>query len=322
MSRDYARGLVLSGGGARGVAHFGVLEVLENEGLLPDLIVGTSIGALVAALYGLTGSASRALDEMRDTLDHPSYIALQRKGERLASRAPKHNGPAIFAPLESARKMLMVVPHFARESLMELSLMDDLISTMIGNATFDDLVIPIGIVSLDVRSGKSIVFTRGSLRTAVLSSVALPGIFPLISVRNWLLTDGGPTAKVPVRIARMMGARTILAVDVSYESPPRDAYDTAFSALARVSDVISLRIRYEDLEQADVVIRPDLGEIAWFEFDAWEFLLREGQEAAQQQLEEIRQLYRPSLLERLRRKFRPRRVCPAVHTEFAEAPPL
>jgi NTE family protein len=216
----------------------------------------------------------------------------------------------------------MVVPHFARESLMELSLMDDLISTMIGNATFDDLVVPIGIVSLDVRSGKSIVFTRGSLRTAVLTSVALPGIFPLIPVRNWLLTDGGPTAKVPVRIARMMGARTVLAVDVSYESPPKNSYDTAFSALARVSDVISHRLRYEDLEQADVVIRPDLGEIAWFEFDAWEFLLREGQEATRQQLEEIRQLYRPSFLERLRRKFRPRRVCPAVHTEFAEAPPL
>ncbi len=292
--------LVLGGGGARGIAHVGVLEVLEREGLRPQGIVGTSIGAIVGGLYALTGSAEETLSRLRTLFHTETFRSIIRKSERLARRRPPGKGLAITTPLESARKFLMILPTFTRRGVMEDPNVEASIDMLFQHATFEDTKLPFAAVALDLRSGKDVVFRSGPLARAVLASMSLPGIFPPVEVEPFLLVDGGPTAKVPVRIARALGADRVLAVDVSYHPPYQETFHTAFEILNRVRDLASERLVLEDLAAADVLLQPELGDVVWYDFDLWQYLYFKGRHEAEDHLDDIRKLFKPGPLDRLR----------------------
>ena len=186
-------GLVLGGGAARGFAHIGVIQVLEEAGIHPSLVVGTSAGSLVAAFYasGKTG------------------IQLQKIAESMEE--------ATFAD--------WTLPIFSRGMLRGEALAR-YVSAQVNGRLIENMPLPLGIVATDLNSGQGVLFQRGDVATAVRASSAVPAVFQPVKISGHEYVDGGLVSPVPVRYARQMGAELIIAVDISSAPEGNAAIDT------------------------------------------------------------------------------------------------
>ncbi len=246
-------GLALGGGAARGFAHIGVIQVLEENGIKVDLVAGTSAGSLVAALYacGLHGKELATLAEGMDEGAITDWAFPTRgliRGEALA--------------------------RYVREKT--------------GNRTIEKMPLPLGIVATDLSSGEGVMFRSGDTGTAVRASSAVPTIFQSVPIGTKEYVDGGLVSPVPVRYARQMGAELIIAVDIS--SPPADkpAPDALHMLLQTVA-IMGRSINTFELKEADVVIRPRLDGLSSADFAARKRSIQAGREMALQMLPVIRQ---------------------------------
>lgn len=246
-------GLALGGGAARGFAHIGVLQVLEEAGISPDLVVGTSAGSLVAALYaaGLSGtelaSVARHMDETALTdWAFPGRGLI--RGEALA--------------------------RFVRERT--------------GGRSIEQMKLPLGIVATDLDSGEPILFRSGDTGTAVRASSAVPAMFQPVRIRGREYVDGGLVSPVPVRFARQMGATLVLAVDIS-QAPEGGATGDPLRMLLQTFTIMGRSINRLELRDADLVLRPVLADVAGSDFRPRERAIAAGRTAALQQLPALRQ---------------------------------
>jgi NTE family protein len=240
--------LALGGGAARGFAHIGVLQVLEEQGIKPDIIVGTSAGSLVAALYA-SGKTPTELASMAMSLDESSITDWMfpgrglMKGEALARFVRQHTG---------------------------------------GRA-IDAMPIPLGIVAADLQNGQPILFRRGDPGMAVRASSAVPGVFEPVKIGGREYIDGGAVSPIPVRFARQMGADLVIAVDISAipeGQPTRGAVDI----LLQTFNIMGHAISQYELQDADVVMRPKLEGIASTDFGSRRLSILAGREAALSEL--------------------------------------
>ena len=257
--------LVLSGGSARGFAHIGVIKVLEQAGIRPDLVVGTStsVGAIIASLYA-SGKSAREIEAisreadgaMAGDTDWLRLIRLQSLGMRA--------GNALHA----------------------------FIGKQIGNRSLEDMPIPLAVVATDLASGGATAFTRGDAGHAVHASCAVPGVFEPVDIGGRLYADGGLSSPLPVEIARKLGARTVIAVDVIYppadSPPPGSALDVLFQSFL----VQTFRLKEHEIGQADLVIAPVMHTITQYGFKDREHLIAAGEAAARAALPKIRELLR------------------------------
>lgn len=242
-------GLALGGGGARGLAHVGVLEHLESINLKPDVIAGTSAGAIVAALYAFGFSSKEIFKELQQ-LKPIEFSAL---------RIPKLG-------------------------LMENLGVIDLINRKIGtDKNIEDALIPLAIKATDVETGESILMTRGSVLSAVLASSCVPGIYIPVERDGRLLVDGGLTENVPVSALAVLGAHLKIAVNLNgnkrYPKP-----DGIFDILANALDIAIDHQTWGQLEDADVVVSMDLSQYGRFSNDQAESLRQEGLESCQREI--------------------------------------
>ncbi|MBE3582884.1 MAG: patatin-like phospholipase family protein [Limnochordaceae bacterium] len=250
-------GLVLSAGAARGLAHIGVLQVLREQGMPVDLVVGSSMGAIVGALfcYGLdlhwlVGLASRLNWRFLVRFTHP------------------------------------------REALLRPSGLEELLRLLLRDGSFSQLRCPLAVVATDLLTGRPVVLQQGPLVPALMASAAIPGIFPPVRREGQVLVDGGVLQRLPVRLARQLGAEYVIAVDVGtteHEAKVRGILDTLLSTL----DIMEREISRVEVESADLLIRPELGEIGGTRLDQAEWLIEQGRRAAQEVI--------PSLKARLAR---------------------
>ena len=246
-------GLALGGGAARGFAHIGVIQVLEEAGIRPDLVVGTSAGSLVAALY-----------------------AAGRSGPELARTALAMDESAITDWSFPGRGMIRgdALARYVRE--------------MTGGRTIEQLPLPLGIVATDLDSGAAMLFQRGDVGQAVRASSAVPAVFQPVKIGNREYVDGGLVSPVPVRFARQMGAELVIAVDIS--SPPDgNATGDAFKMLLQTFAIMGRSINQFELKDADVVIRPQLLGVSSADFTARKRAIDAGREAAMVGLAGLRQ---------------------------------
>lgn len=245
-------GLALGGGAARGFAHIGVIQVLEESGIRPDLVIGTSAGSLVAALYasGMTGHELAALAASMDESALTDWSFPGRgliRGEALA--------------------------RYVREKT--------------GNLLIEQMHMPLGIVATDLSSGEGIVFRSGDTGAAVRASSAVPAMFQPVKIGLREYVDGGLVAPVPVHYARQMGAELVLAVDIS--SPPDlAAPQDAMRMLMQTFSIMGRSINQLELHDADVVLRPKLRDVASSDFGARLRAIKAGREVAIAQLKAIR----------------------------------
>ena len=262
-------GLVLGGGGARGAAHIGVLRELERQRIPVDAIVGTSMGAVVGALYA-AGDSPDDLESLVNSIDWADAFVDTPRRQDLTFRR-KEDDAAYPAKLElglSDGELLVPrgliqgqkLQRILREELLHVSHIEN----------FDELPTPFRAVAADIESGDAVVMQGGDLALAARASMSAPGIFAPVVVDDRTLVDGGLVANVPVEAMREMGVDVIIAIDVEFPLYPPEGLQ---SALAITEQMLTILIRKETLRQLsglsdrDVLIRPELGEYASTNFN-------------------------------------------------------
>lgn len=246
-------GLALGGGAARGFAHIGVIQVLEEAGISIDLVAGTSAGSLVAALY-----------------------AAGRNGAMLARVALAMDESAITDWAFPGRGLIRgeALARYVREQT--------------GGKLIEQLPLPLGIVATDLDNGQAVLFQRGDVGAAVRASSAVPAIFQPVKIGTREYVDGGLVSPVPVRFARQMGADLVIAVDIS--SPPDgNATGDPFKLLLQTFAIMGRSINQFELKDADVVLRPRLAGMSGADFSARQRAINAGRDAATAALPALRQ---------------------------------
>jgi NTE family protein len=217
-------GLALGGGAARGFAHVGVIQVLEEAGIRPNLVVGTSAGSLVAALY-----------------------ASGRNGQQLQTVAMEMD-EAAFAD--------WTLPLFNRGVLRGEAL-GRYVDNQVNHRLIENMALPLGVVATDLKSGQGVLFRRGDTGTAVRASSAVPAVFLPVKIGGQEYVDGGLVSPVPVRYARQMGAEVVIAVDIS-SAPEGNPSGDPLQILLQTFAIMGKSINSWELKDADVVVRPAL----------------------------------------------------------------
>ena len=247
-------GLALGGGAARGFAHVGVIQVLEEAGIRPALVTGTSAGSLVAALYA-SGKNGAQLQHIAESMEEATIAdwtlqVLSRgalRGEALAKY----------------------------------------VNVQVGQKQIEALPMPLGIVATDLNSGNDIVFQRGDTGTAVRASSAVPAVFQPVKIGSREYVDGGLVSPVPVRAAKKMGAELIIAVDIS--SPPEAASASGtLEILLQTFTIMGKSINSLELQGADVVIRPQLLGVSSADFGSRKRSIEAGRKAMLAALPQLR----------------------------------
>ncbi len=261
-------GLALSGGAARGLAHIGVLEVLEREGIPIDLIAGTSAGALIGALYALSNDASRTKDLIID--------------------------------LVSKRFALLADLTLPRTGLIQGKRFKNLLKSSIGDIEFGDLSIPFACVATDIGTGEAVVIEQGSVIEGVRASTSIPGIFTPIKKDGRYLVDGGLVNPIPVSVLKEMGADFIIAVNalpdmrdrvnqISEKQLKDSREPNIFSVIIRALHIAAYQAVKSSLEGADIVIEPQVAHIGSADFHrATGECIPQGELAAQRSMPEIK----------------------------------
>lgn len=251
-------GLALGGGAARGFAHIGVIKALEAQNIFPDLIVGTSAGSVIAALYASGYKASE----------------LQR----------------IALSLDEAAITDWALPFSGRfGGMIKGDALQSMVNRLVKNQTIENMKLPLGIVGTDLQTGAGVLFRRGDTGQAVRASCSIPGIFQPTLIGGREYVDGGLVAPVPVQYAKQMGADFVIAVNISTEPSSQDSSGT-LGVLLQTTSIMSQRINAFELEKAQVVIRPELNSMKGTDFKSRNAAILAGEEATTQQMGQLKTL--------------------------------
>jgi NTE family protein len=249
-------GLALGGGAARGFAHVGVIQALEEAGIKPDLVVGTSAGSLVAAIYA-AGKSGAALQLVAEGMEEASITD-------------------------------WTLPFFSRGVLRGEALAS-YVNTQVSNKLIESMTLPLGIVATDLRTGLGVLFQRGDTGTAVRASSAVPSVFNPVKIGTAEYVDGGLVSPVPVRYARQMGAELVIAVDIS-AAPEGNLVDGQLQILLQTFAIMGKSINTFELKDADLVVRPALVGVKSADFTAKRRSIDAGRLAMQQAIPQLKAL--------------------------------
>lgn len=244
-------GLALGGGAARGFAHIGVIKTLEAQGIVPDLVAGTSAGSVVGALYagGFNG------------------FELQR-----LALAMDENAIADWS--------------LPSRGVLRGEALQNFINKTLDQRPIEKLPRRLAVTATDLQSGELVVFERGNTGMAVRASSSVPAVFQPVSINGRDYVDGGLVSPVPARVARKMGADVVIAVDIS-SRPAAQALGGSIDLLLQTFAIMGQSIAAHELEDADVVIRPALGATRGTDFQARHLSILEGEAAASAQIRRI-----------------------------------
>ncbi|MDP2034960.1 MAG: patatin-like phospholipase family protein [Polaromonas sp.] len=254
QARPVRIGLALGGGAARGFAHVGVIAALEEAGFKPSLVVGTSAGSLVAALY-----------------------ASGQTGAQLQQTA---------LALEEVAITDWMLPIFGR-GMFRGEALARYVNGLVAGRLMENMAIPLGIVATDLNSGQAMLFRRGDTGTAVRASSAVPAVFVPVKINGREYVDGGLVSPVPVRFARQMGADLVIAVDIS-APPEANPADGTLQILLQTFAIMGKSINQYELKDADVLVQPSQAGLKSADFSARQRAMDAGRAAMQAALPALR----------------------------------
>jgi NTE family protein len=276
-------GLVLGGGGARGAAHIGVLQVLQEMHIPVDYVAGTSMGSLVGGLLA-TGMDANQLQATIESIDFSDLFKDSVARQDEPYRRKRDDDLALYGPKLGIGKNSQLLPAGAIHGQKILYLFETLTSERVQVTNFDNLPIPYRAVATDIVTGKPVVMGDGDLASAMRSSMSVPGVFDPVERGNALLVDGGIADNVPIDVMRRMGADIIIAVDVGTPLSSRDQLKTVFDITGQLSGLLVVRntqAQLETLTDKDILITPPLGdEITSGSFDLADKAIPIGRDAA------------------------------------------
>ena len=249
--------LALGGGAARGFAHVGVIKALESQGIVPDIVVGTSAGSVVGALYA-AGNNGFALQKLALEMDEATISDWS-------------------------------IPLFSKVSgVLKGEGVQNYVNRAVNNVPIEKFKIPFGAVATDLKTGQPILFRRGNAGIAVRASSAVPGVFQSVRIGDRSYVDGGLVSPVPVRFAREMGADFVIAVNISAQ-PEAQASSSSVDVMLQTFAIMGQTINSFELKDADIVIQPELGGMKGSDFAARNTAILAGEQAAMKAMPEIRQ---------------------------------
>lgn len=244
--------LALGGGAAKGFAHIGVIKALEAQGIVPDMVIGTSAGSLVGALYA-SGKTGFELQEMAIPFDKWQFIdwGMPNRG------------------------------------LMKGDALTKFVNAAVGGRAIEKFPKKYGAVATDLQSGEPIVFRSGDAGIAVLASSSVPLAFQPVTIRGRQYVDGGLTSPVPVRLAHDMGASFVIGVDIS-DKPANGSINSTMDVALQTLAIMGQMIRRYEQPVADIMIRPDISRLGSVDFDNRHQAILEGERAAGLQMQTLK----------------------------------
>jgi NTE family protein len=283
-------GLALGGGGARGLAHIGVLKVLERERIPLDLVVGTSIGALVGAAYAVEPDAKALENKVTDFLsDGGKASAGFRRLGKIQPFHPEKTG-FLHRVARVAEKHVFLSFAILKKALVSEEDMHALLAVFLPDIDMEDTVIPFAASTVDLVTGKEVIVRQGPLIAAVMASCAVPGFLPPVGVDGMVLVDGGVLDPVPVEAAKAAGAEGVIAVDVGSCLCRAPSIEDGIDVINRATEIMSVCLNSRSCEGADLVIEPEVKQVPWTGSSYYLDLIREGERAAERKIEEIRRM--------------------------------
>jgi len=251
--------LVLGGGGARGLAHIGVLKVFEEEKVPVDIVVGTSVGALVGALYS-AGVPIQKIERIGEDVQWDKITNL---------------------------KNITLLRLILSEELLSTKKMEQYLARNIGNKRFDELDKTFACVATDINTGEMIVLKEGDVAFAARASATIPGVFAPAEFRHRYLVDGGLSSNIPTDVAKLLGADIIIAVAVNADIS-KSNISTVLRTLIQSIYIQGSILEKEELKTADIVIKPHVGEVSVIDLNRSEQCIDAGVAAARKSMPEIK----------------------------------
>jgi NTE family protein len=278
-------GLALGGGGARGLAHIGVLMVLERERIPIDLIVGTSMGALVGGAY----ASGISPDELQKKADaYLNSAEFQSSAMKAFATAHAKGELGLTEKIQTyLRNTFYLIQAMFKPGVLPNEDFQTTINYFIPDIQIEETRIPFRAVATDLVTGEEIIFSKGPLRQAVMASCAVPGAIAPLKEGDRLLSDGGIICLVPSSVARQEGADIVISVAVD-RCIRSEELRTVVDVYQRVNEIMCEKLKEYELGDADVVILPEVGDLHWSDFSQAMNLIDEGEKAAREKIEDIR----------------------------------
>jgi NTE family protein len=285
MNRPSKVGLALGGGAARAFSHIGVIAGLEKHGIPIDIVTGTSMGAIIGAMYAARGDVTELKTKITDYLQSEEFATsgfeffreLDADGEGLLFQMGRLARRGVFNALMVTRTALV-----SDETAMRNY------AYMVDDLAIEDTRIPFAAVALDLGSGEEIVLDRGPLRRAIAASCAMPGVLNPVEHDGRLLVDGGWAEAVPVHAARQLGADIVIAVEVGDPPPIFEAPRNALDVIARADAMVRHALANEQLKSADIILCPQNGVAHWADFSTAALAIARGEEEVDRRIEDLR----------------------------------
>lgn len=283
-------GLVLSGGGAKGLAHIGVLKVLEEAGVEISYIGGTSMGAIIGGLYA-SGYSATQIDSIFKTTDYDALI--QDYIPRSTKNFYEKRNDELYALTLPFKKMKIGIPRALSKGLYNFNMLNKLTHNVRHIRDFNQLPIPFLCIATDIETGQQVLLNKGSLPQAMTASSALPSLYMPVELDGKLLVDGGVTNNYPILEVKNLGADIIIGVDVQDDLKDRDALTDATKILVQISNMQMIQKMDRKRKATDIYIKPDITAYSVISFSQGQQIIKTGEDAARKVIDQIQRIGNP-----------------------------
>ncbi|MHB2147514.1 patatin-like phospholipase family protein [Calditrichota bacterium LG25] len=275
-------GLVLGGGGARGLAHIGVIKGLVRHGIPIHCVSGASMGAIVGAAYALFGDIHKVESVFKDFFTGEKYRALKGDSVDLSSVEEPEDFFHFIAQVVKRRIVINMAVN--RRGLISSDRLETAIKYLIPNVKIEEMSIPFACTALNLVSGKEYVFKKGKLHTALLASASIPGYLAPVKESNFEWVDGAAINNFPVEVCKQMGAQFNIVCDVSAGLEEAKNFKNVIEVFIRTHKAAVHKLNEKLLEKADFVLKPPIGDKKWTEFEEIDFFIQQGELAVEQNI--------------------------------------
>lgn len=291
MTAKHERVLVLGGGGVRGLAHLGILMELEKAGVRLDAILGVSAGAIIGGMYALEADAAKITSRVLTFLSSSAFRRLNLRFD-IDSRPGNGKTPFFERLLNGIKRQLAMELLFRRPSLFKGEMLEILVRNLVGEHDFTQARIPFFVTALDLKRGRKVVLSEGSMVKAIVASSSVPGFFPPVRLGGDVLCDIGTIDNMPIDEARAIGATRVIAISLNAEVAAVGELPSGIDVIFRAEEIGTKLMADAKKGDADLVIEPDLEGRFWLDFADPAKVVEAGAKAARAKMPQILELLR------------------------------
>ena len=285
MEKKFKVALALGGGGARGFAHIGVIRILKEHSIPIDMIVGTSMGALIGGLYCLELDENIIEQRMSAIIERPPI----RELESLFAYADEEDQRNLIIQklLSKIKDICIWNLRAAKRWIVRNEPIEEIFRDLFGDKTFADMQIPFVCTAVDLNDASEVAIESGKIADAILASSSIPGIFSPVKLDNRLLADGGILSSVPAKQAHVLGADFVIGIDISPKVSNKRLL-TGLDIMYQADQIKSFHLNQINLKYCDWVIRPKTFDIGWSEFSKLFLCIQEGERQTSENIADIK----------------------------------